>query len=60
MVTATNEAPAFAQQKNIEQEAHHQSNGHAKVNNWQQPGPAAFDFRSTALPPLIPMPILSD
>ena len=59
MVTATNQAPAFAQQ-NIEQEAHYQSNGHAKVNNWQQPGPAAFDFRSTALPLLIPMPVSTD
>ena len=59
MVTATNQAPAFAQQ-NIEQEAHHQSNGHAKVNNWQQPGPAAFDFRNTTLPLLIPMPVSTD
>lgn len=48
MVTASNDAPAYAQQQHdIEQEAHHQSNGHAKVvNNWQHPGPAAFDFRS--------------
>jgi hypothetical protein len=46
MVTASNNAPAFAQH-DVEQEAHHQSNGTAKVNNWSQPGPAAFDFRST-------------
>ena len=45
MVTATNDAPALAQH-DIEQEAHHQSNGTAKVNNWSHPGPAAFDFRS--------------
>lgn len=45
MVTATNDAPALAQH-DIEQEAHHQSNGNAKVNNWSHPGPAAFDFRS--------------
>ena len=30
----------------IEQEAHHISNGHVKVNNWDAAGPAAFDFRS--------------
>jgi threonine aldolase len=45
MVTATNDAPALAQH-DIEQEAQHQSNGTAKVNNWSHPGPAAFDFRS--------------
>lgn len=45
MVTATNDAPALAQH-DIEHEAHHQSNGNAKVNNWSHPGPAAFDFRS--------------
>lgn len=45
MVTAANNAPAYAQQ-NIEQEAVHQSSGSAKVNNWAHPGPAAFDFRS--------------
>ena len=49
MVTATNNAPALAQH-DIEQEAHHQSNGNTKVNNWSHPGPAAFDFRSMPYP----------
>ncbi|KAF2157479.1 hypothetical protein K461DRAFT_284079 [Myriangium duriaei CBS 260.36] len=30
----------------IEHDAHHISNGNVKVNNWDAPGPAAFDFRS--------------
>ena len=49
MVTASNDAPALAQH-DIEQEAHHQSNGNTKVNNWSHPGPAAFDFRSMPYP----------
>lgn len=32
--------------KQIEEEAHHISNGEVPVNNWAQAGPAAFDFRS--------------
>jgi len=30
----------------IEATAQHLNNGAVKVNNWSQPGPAAFDFRS--------------
>ncbi|PSK42221.1 hypothetical protein B9Z65_4135 [Elsinoe australis] len=30
----------------IEAQAKHLTNGDVKVNNWSQPGPAAFDFRS--------------
>lgn len=42
---ATNGAPAL-ERKQVEQEANHLGNGDVKVNNWSQPGPAAFDFRS--------------
>ncbi|KAK5174482.1 uncharacterized protein LTR77_001562 [Saxophila tyrrhenica] len=43
---ATNgEAPALKRQR-VQKEAEHVSNGEVKVNNWEQPGPAAFDFRS--------------
>ncbi|TKA65681.1 Aldolase vrtJ, partial [Friedmanniomyces simplex] len=37
--------PAMAQ-RSVEKEAHHLANGKVEVNNWSQPGPAAFDFRS--------------
>lgn len=40
-----NGAPAL-EQSAIEKEAQHQANGDVSVNNWSQPGPAAFDFRS--------------
>ena len=33
----------------VEKEAEHISNGEVKVNNWAEPGPAAFDFRSQSL-----------
>ncbi|KAK1085896.1 hypothetical protein LTR33_001827, partial [Friedmanniomyces endolithicus] len=33
-------------QHDVEKEAHHLANGKVEVNNWSQPGPAAFDFRS--------------
>jgi threonine aldolase len=41
----TSAAPALKRQR-VEDEAHHISNGEVKVNNWAEPGPAAFDFRS--------------
>lgn len=31
----------------VEKEGKHLANGDAKVNNWSDPGVAAFDFRST-------------
>ena len=38
----------------VKDEAHHlingTSNGDVQVNNWSEPGPAAFDFRSTSIP----------
>ena len=43
---ATNGEVAL-QPEAVEKEAHHLSNGEAKVNNWSEPGSAAFDFRST-------------
>lgn len=39
---------AMAQQ-DVEKTAKHLADGGAKVNNWSQPGPAAFDFRSTSV-----------
>ncbi|KAK5129378.1 hypothetical protein LTR08_003538 [Meristemomyces frigidus] len=35
-----------AVQKEAQHLAHGNGNGHVEVNNWAQPGPAAFDFRS--------------
>lgn len=31
----------------VNQEQDETGNGDTKVNNWSEPGPAAFDFRST-------------
>lgn len=42
---ATNGASAL-EQKTVEEEAQHLSNGDVKINNWSHPGSAAFDFRS--------------
>lgn len=42
---ASNGAPALTQQS-VHKEAEGIANGEVKVNNWSQPGPAAFDFRS--------------
>ncbi|EMC93544.1 hypothetical protein BAUCODRAFT_245092 [Baudoinia panamericana UAMH 10762] len=42
---ATDGASPLAQNA-VEHEAKHLANGHISVNNWSQPGPAAFDFRS--------------
>jgi len=49
-MASSNGAPALAQQ-HVQDEAHHLANGDVKVNNWSQPGPAAFDFRSKQHPP---------
>jgi len=52
-MATTNGTPAL-QKDDIEKEAEHIVNGADKdvaVNNWSQPGPAAFDFRSTLKPP---------
>jgi len=45
MASNSNGEPAMAQH-DVEKEAHHLANGKVEVNNWSQPGPAAFDFRS--------------
>jgi len=42
---ASNGAPALAQQS-VQKEAEHLAKGDVTVNNWSQPGSAAFDFRS--------------
>jgi len=44
MASNSNGEPAMAQH-DVEKEAHHLANGKVEVNNWSQPGPAAFDFR---------------
>lgn len=44
-MATTNGHPALKAQQ-VEDEARHLSNGEVKVNNWAEPGPAAFDFRS--------------
>ncbi|KAK5127008.1 hypothetical protein LTR85_008367 [Meristemomyces frigidus] len=44
-MATTNGAPALEQQA-VQKEAQHQANGDVAINNWSQPGPAAFDFRS--------------
>ena len=46
MASRANGAAPALKRKKVEEEAHHISNGDVKVNNWEQPGPAAFDFRS--------------
>jgi len=43
----------------IEKKAQELGNGKVKVNNWAEPGPAAFDFRSTSCPSFIPSPTMS-
>ncbi|KAK3686590.1 hypothetical protein LTR37_019651 [Vermiconidia calcicola] len=43
---ATNGAAPALKRQRVEEEAEHISNGEVKVNNWSEPGPAAFDFRS--------------
>ncbi|KAK0278086.1 hypothetical protein LTR35_009408 [Friedmanniomyces endolithicus] len=45
MASNSNGEPAMAKHE-VEKEAHHLANGKVEVNNWSQPGPAAFDFRS--------------
>ncbi|KAK0255633.1 hypothetical protein LTR91_002558 [Friedmanniomyces endolithicus] len=45
MASNGNGEPALAQH-DVKKEAHHLANGKVEVNNWSQPGPAAFDFRS--------------
>jgi hypothetical protein len=52
-MATTNGAPAPAlEQSAIKSEAHHITNGTdiPVTNNWAQPGPAAFDFRSPYCP----------
>lgn len=42
---------ALLDPQRVHEEAQHLTNGAVKVNNWSQPGPAAFDFRSMSLQP---------
>lgn len=46
MTSHTNGAAPALKRQRVEEEASHISNGSVKINNWAQPGPAAFDFRS--------------
>ena len=54
MATTNGEAAPVMDKQQVKDEAHHlingTSNGDVQVNNWSEPGPAAFDFRSTSIP----------
>ena len=43
---ATTNGGSAMEQRAVAKEAQHLANGKVAVNNWAQPGPAAFDFRS--------------